>query len=80
MYDVSHVFDNKWLNCSFSSITLKGEDCMDHVISRNAWFWTLSNVYIADVVVSTTCVDPYSRSSRIVPMYTLFKTASSTHY
>ena len=53
-----------------SSITLMGVYFMDLVISRNAWFCTLSN---ADDRV----VDPYSRCGRIVPIYTFLTTVSA---
>ena len=54
-----------------------GVECMDPVISRNAWFWTLSHVEIADFDADDSVVDPYSRCGRIVPMYTFFKTVSA---
>ena len=40
-----------------------GVDFMDPVISRNAWFCTLSNVYIADLDADDSVV------GRIVPIY-----------
>ena len=50
---------------------------MDPVISRNAWFCTLSNVYIADLDADDSVVDPYSRCGRIVPIYTFLNTVSA---
>ena len=40
-------------------------------------FVTLSNVYIADLDADDSVVDPYSRCSHIVPIYTLLNTAST---
>ena len=52
-------------------------DFMDPVISRNAWFCILSNVYIADLDADDSVVDPYSRCDRIVPIYTFLNTVSA---
>ena len=60
-----------------SSITLMGVDFMDPVISRNAWFCTLSNVLISDLDADDSVVDPYSRCGRIVQMYTFLNTVST---
>ena len=50
---------------------------MDPVISLNAWFWTLSNVLIADFDGDDSVVDPYTGCGRFVPIYTFFNTASA---
>ena len=42
-------------------ITLIGVYSMDPVISRNAWFPTLSNVSITDFEADDSVVDPYPR-------------------
>ena len=60
-----------------SSITFMGVDFMDPVISRNAWFCTLSNVSIPDLDADDSVVDPYSRCGRIVPIYTFLNTIST---
>ena len=54
-----------------------GVDFMDPVISRNAWFCTLSNVLIADLDAYNSVADPYSRCGRIVPIYTFLNTVSA---
>ena len=55
-----------------------GVDFMDQVISSNAWFCTLSNVWIADLDAADSVVDLYYRFGRIVPIYTFFNIGSAS--
>ena len=47
MFLMSLLLLSGWI-AVVSSITLLGVDFIDPVIIRNAWFCTLSNVWIAD--------------------------------
>ena len=76
MFLISFLLLSGWITV-VSSITLMGVDFMDPVISRNAWFYSLSNVYISDLDADDSVVDPYSRCGRVVPIYTFFNTVSA---
>ncbi len=55
-----------------SSMALIGVDLNAPVISRKAWFWTLSSMCWLDVAVVIHVEEPYSIWGLTVPRYTVF--------